>query len=256
MTPVQGFLIDLDGVLYIGDKPIKGAVDAVAWLAESGFPYLFLTNLTRYNHEHVHERLLEMGFKTAIDQLFTAPLAAAEWLREQKAKKIFLVAGADLGPDFHDFEITDQEPDYVVVGDLGERFDYGILNKAFQMLVEGAELLALQKNRFWRKNGEIIMDAGGFVSALEFASGKTATLIGKPAEEFFELAAKKLELDKESVAMVGDDLEVDIVGAQEAGLRGILVKTGVYKESLFRKSDVSPDLILDSIADLPRVVGG
>jgi len=136
-----------------------------------------------------------------------------------------------------------------VVGDLGEGFTYERLNPAFRHLMQGAELLALQKNRYWQTEAGLSMDAGPFVAALEYASGKRASVVGKPERDFFRLALEDLGLEAHEVAMVGDDTEADVIGAREAGLMGIQVRTGKWQGDA-----AEADFVLDSIADLPAVV--
>jgi HAD superfamily hydrolase (TIGR01458 family) len=145
--------------------------------------------------------------------------------------------------------LTDDHPDYVLVGDLGEDFTYARLNPAFRHLMDGAELLALQKNRYWQTDVGLSLDAGPFVAALEFASGKKASVVGKPEREFFRLALEDIGLEAGQVAMVGDDAEADVAGAKRAGLVGIQVRTGKW-----RADAGEADLVIDSVADLPRVM--
>jgi HAD superfamily hydrolase (TIGR01458 family) len=144
-------------------------------------------------------------------------------------------------------------PDYVLVGDLGEAFTYDRLNAAFRRLASGADLIALQKNRYWRREDGLVLDAGPFVAALEYASGRSATVVGKPEEAFFRRALDDMGLSAGEVAMVGDDAETDVAGARDAGLKGILVRTGKYLPGT--QPNVRPDLLLESIADLPDALG-
>jgi HAD superfamily hydrolase (TIGR01458 family) len=140
------------------------------------------------------------------------------------------------------------------LGDLGEGFTYARLDGAFRRLMSGAELVALQKNRYWEREDGLYLDAGPFVAALEYASGKTATVIGKPEAPFFEAALVDLALQAREVAMVGDDIETDVAGAQRAGLRGVQVKTGKYRAGVSMRR-AEPDLVLDSVAGLPEALG-
>ncbi|HEX6711619.1 MAG TPA: HAD-IA family hydrolase, partial [Rubrobacter sp.] len=148
--------------------------------------------------------------------------------------------------DLDDVTITTDHPHYVLVGDLGEDFTYERLDAAFRCLMEGAELLALQKNRYWRTEGGLSLDAGPFVAALEYASGKQAVVVGKPEKSFFQIALEDLGLVAHEVAMVGDDAEADVAGAKRAGLLGIQVRTGKWQADTR-----DADLVIDSIADLP-----
>ena len=115
----------------------------------------------------------------------------------------------------------------------------------------GADLLALHKDRFWQTEQGLRMDTGAMVTALEYASGKTATVVGKPERPFFDMAIKTLGFPSNQVVMIGDSIETDIGGAQRAGIEGILVRTGNYQFLSESESDVIPDHVIDSIADLP-----
>jgi HAD superfamily hydrolase (TIGR01458 family) len=162
-----------------------------------------------------------------------------------------LVAEA-LFEDLADLVLAGTGPtEHVLVGDLGDGFDYTRLNRAFRLLVDGAGLVALQRNRFWQEADGPSLDAGPFVAALEYASGKTATVVGKPEPAFFEAALRDLGLEAKDVAMVGDDAESDVAGAQRAGLQGIQVRTGKYRSGAVGEADAK----IESIADLPTVLG-
>jgi HAD superfamily hydrolase (TIGR01458 family) len=143
----------------------------------------------------------------------------------------------------------------VIVGDLGEGWDYGVLNSAFRRLMDGAELIALQKNRYWETSDGLSLDAGPFVASLEYATGREAEVMGKPSPAFFELALSELGISADHAAMVGDDVEADVGGAMEAGLAGILVRTGKFREDLVSESGIEPTATVDSIADVPGLIG-
>ena len=150
-------------------------------------------------------------------------------------------------------DINDDHPDFVVVGDMGEEYNFAILNRAFRLIMDGAEIVALQKNRYWRTAGGLSLDAGPFVVALEYATGKQATVVGKPTAAYFHLAVDDIGLPVDRTAMIGDDVEVDVAGAQRAGLKGVLVKTGKFRENDLQLG-ITPDLVIDSIADLVTLV--
>ena len=146
-------------------------------------------------------------------------------------------------------------PDAVIMGDLGEAFGFDILNRAFRMVMDGAELVALQKNRFWMAETGLSLNAGPFVAAIEYATGTEATVVGKPSKSFFALVLEGLGGDPGRAAMVGDDVETDVGGAIRAGLAGILVRTGKYREDFVRSSGIKPTAVVDSIADVPALLG-
>jgi HAD superfamily hydrolase (TIGR01458 family) len=187
-----------------------------------------------------------MGFEVGEAEIFTPALAAVGRIGSGTC---FALVDDSLMGDLAELTLTDERPDYVLIGDLGEGFTYERLNGAFRHLMEGAELLALQKNRYWQTDVGLSLDAGPFVAALEFASGEKASVVGKPEREFFRLALEDLGLEAGEVAMVGDDAEADVVGARRAGLVGIQVRTGKWR------ADVGEaDRVIDSVADLPGVV--
>ena len=249
---VKGLLIDLDGTLYTNDGPVEGAREALEHLDSVGIAYRYITNATHKPRREVASHLEALGFSAESGRIFTPAAAAAERLRAEGVSCYPLVAESLL-EDLKGIPTTDDSPGCVLVGNLGEGFTYERLNAAFRHLMEGAQLFALLKNRYWQTaGGGLSLDAGPFVAALEYASGKPATIVGKPERAFFELAVKDLGLPPEAVAMVGDDPELDVGGARSAGLRAILVKTGRFRPG----SGPPPgaDLVLESVARLPEVL--
>jgi HAD superfamily hydrolase (TIGR01458 family) len=249
-----GLLIDIDGTLYVGDEPIPGAVEAIRRLEERGIVRRYLTNTTRRSRREVADRLRGMGFPLEDDELFTAPVAAASWLRDHRIERVALYLNAAAHEDFDDFAIDDETPQAVVVGDLGRDWTFDTLNRAFRQLAGGARLIALQRNRFWRTERGLELDAGPFVALLEYAADVEAMLVGKPSEQFFDLAVRDMDLALRDVMVVGDDIETDIGGAHTLGVRGVLVRTGKYHDDWLEKSGIVPYAIVDSIARLPDLL--
>jgi HAD superfamily hydrolase (TIGR01458 family) len=244
---VGGLLVDLDGTLYVGDEPVEGAREALDKLKAGGFELRYVTNTTRKPRRAVREHLYSLGFEVGEAEIFTPARAAAGLIGDRSC---FPLVDESLLEDLEGITLTEDSPDHILVGDLGEGFTYPRLNAAFRCLMEGAELIALQRNRYWRKEDGLALDAGPFVAALEYASGKSATVVGKPERSFFRLALEDLELEANEVAMVGDDAEADVAGAQAAGLKGILVRTGKYRP----ETEGRPDLSLDTFAALPEAL--
>ncbi|CAN5837750.1 TIGR01458 family HAD-type hydrolase [soil metagenome] len=245
---LKGLLLDLDGTLYVGDEPITGAREAVEAMKASGFALRYVTNTTRMPRRLVRERLLALGFEVEEPEVFTPARAAAGTIG---ASSCFVLVNDSLLEDLAEVDLTDDDPHYVLVGDLGEDFTYARLNQAFRHIMDGAELLALQKNRFWRTDSGVSLDVGPFVAALEYATGKSASVVGKPERAFFELALEDLGLSANEVGVVGDDAEADVMGAKDAGLLGIQVRTGKWQAAT---ETGEADLVIDSIADLPGVL--
>ena len=248
---IKGLLIDLDGTLYVEGEPVPGCREALTKLRSSGLLLRFVTNTTRKPRREVLLGLRSMGFEAEEAEIFTPARAAALVLRNRRC---YPLVADSLLEDLEGMVPDDESPEYVLVGDLGEGFTYARLNATFRHLMGGAELLALQKNRYWRRKNRLSLDAGPFVAALEFASGKTAAVVGKPEKEFFRLALKDLgDLKTQEVAMVGDDPEADVAGAKDAGLKGVQVKTGKYVADV--EIGGGADLVLESFAGLPKALG-
>ncbi len=248
---IQGFLIDIDGVLYVGESVIPGARETLQFLTDNHIPFLLVTNTTRRSRYGLHNFLQRMGFKIALEHIFSAPYAAAQWLKERNAERIYLFLRGDAYREFNDFKITHYQPQYVIIGDMGEDLTYQRLNQAFRMIMNGAKMVALQKNRFWRTPEGLSLDAGAIVAALEYATNKRAEVIGKPRKAFFKQALAQLNLKAHQVAIIGDDLEADIAGGARAGLVTIGVKTGKFREEDLASAQIKPDLLLDNIGQLP-----
>lgn len=247
---VGGLLIDLEGTLYKNSGPIQGAQETLKRLEYAGIPYRCITNITHKPRREVSAHLQEMGFPVGENRIFTPAVAAAERLR---GVGCYPLVEDSLLEDLEGLRITEDSPECVLVGNLGEGFTYGRLNAAFRHLMAGAELVALLRNPYWRTaEGEPSLDAGPFVAALEYASGKPAVGIGKPERAVFELALKDLDLPPRTVAMVGDDPEADVGGARTAGLSGILVRTGKGSQA---DSMGEAELVLESVAQLPAALG-
>ena len=255
LTALKAIVLDLDGVLYVEDEPVPGAVDAVAALRDRGLGLRFATNTTSRPRRGILERLRRLGFDVEPQELVTPAALAVRHCAERGHGNVALVMNDELREDFADLDAPGAGPvDAVVVGDCGEDFDFALLNGAFRSLMDGAELIALQKNRFWMRPDGLALDVGPFVAALEYGAGVEAHVVGKPAPAFFAAILDDLGVAAPDAAMVGDDVESDVGGALAAGLAGVLVRTGKFREDRLRSSGVEPTEIVDSIADVPALV--
>lgn len=251
----EAFLVDINGVLYSGRKPVDGAVEAIDFLRRQGIDFRVISNTTQASQQSIYNRLSSMGFNIKAEEIFTPATAAIKFLKKKNRYRIFLLSGGDAHKDFLSagIKLTEKKPDYVVVGDAGNRFTFSNLNKAFNLLLDGAELIALEKDRHYLSDGERLLAAGPFVSALEYASQKKATLIGKPSKEFFTSALKDMNVKPENTVLVGDDLESDILGAQKIGLKAYLVLSGKTNTEALKKTKIKPDKILKTIAEIKNI---
>jgi len=244
---IEGLLIDIDGVLHVGGRAVEGAVEAIARLS---VPYLYLTNTTTRSSAQLVDQLRDLGFAAQNDQVLSAPGAALSYLTKQGSPPARFVLRQAVLADFGDYPQSTDEPGAVVVGDIEDAWNYELLNQIFSAVGRGAELIALHKNKFWHGPEGLQLDIGAFIAGLEYATGKTATVIGKPNPAFFQAGLDRLGASADQVAMIGDDIDSDVGGAQALGLMGILVKTGKFRPAYAEASAVRPDLIVDSIATL------
>jgi HAD superfamily hydrolase (TIGR01458 family) len=253
---MRGILFDLDGVLYNSEEPIEGAAQAVAWVQAKGIPHLFVTNTTSRGCAAIVEKLRRFEIHSDQSRIITPCIAAAEWLRVRKDGMTALFVDPRARGEFEGVPCLPEESEtgarYVVIGDMGDAWDFRTLNRAFRILHSDSEtaLIALGMTRFYQAQDGLRLDVAPFITALEHAAGKKAVVFGKPAVPFFKAAVAKLRLPEHEIVMIGDSIETDVAGAQESGLQGVLVRTGKFRQSDL-EGDVHPDAVLNSIGDLP-----
>ena len=236
-------LIDLAGVLHVGDTAIPGAVEALARLRTAGCRLRFLTNTTRSPRRRIAQGLTRLGFALAEDDIQTAAAAAREVVVRRALKPFYLVhpdLEEETGP-------SAAAPDAVVMGDMGAHLTYAHLNRAFRLLMDGAAFIAMAKNRYFKEEDGQSLDMGAFVVGLEFASGVRAQVVGKPAAAFFETALAALGVSAAQTVLIGDDVQDDVGAAQAAGIAGMLVRTGKYRPG-DEAGAVSPAHVADDFA--------
>lgn len=244
---IKGVLLDLAGVVYDGDHAIAGSIEAIERLRAAGIPLRFISNTTRSTKQAVIARLAGFGLDVGDEELFTPAGAAISWLKQHERAPHLLVHPA-LEAEFTGLR-TDG-PRTLVVGDAGEAFTYEAMNAAFRALSKGGEFLALAPNRVFRDaDGELSLDAGPFIAALEYASDRKAIVLGKPAAAFFRLALDSIGCEPDEAAMIGDDAENDVSGAIGAGLgAALLVRTGKYRTGDEARFEKPPTALVDDLA--------
>ncbi|WP_455222234.1 TIGR01458 family HAD-type hydrolase [Kaarinaea lacus] len=252
---MKAILFDLDGVLYVGDQPIDGAAQTVDWCRKATIPYLFVTNTTSKPRAAIAAKLTAMGIFVAEQEILTPPVAAMQWLHENQLQRLSLFVSEITKHEFSSFTLIEderQDVDAVIVGDMGEAWDFATLNRAFRFLMQpqSPPLLALGMTRYWRAEDGLRLDAGAYVSALQYAAGTAPVVLGKPASAFYHAALNQLGVEPGEAVMLGDDIKGDIDGAQHAGMKGILVRTGKFQESDLNQG-IQPSAVINSIAELP-----
>jgi HAD superfamily hydrolase (TIGR01458 family) len=253
---MKAILFDLDGVLYTGDHAIAGAAEAINWCLDQSIPHLYLTNTTSSPRTDLVEKLARFGIHSKPDDFLTPALAAVQWLRQHISGEIALFIPEATREEFTEFkqcdEFAEQGAAAVVVGDMGQAWDFRTLNRAFRLLMNDSNtsLVALGMTRYWRADDGLRLDVAPFVKALEHASGRKPFVLGKPSINFYTSALNKLGTTGSNTIMVGDDIRGDIEGAQNAGMHGLLVRTGKFQTTDLDQG-VTPYDVIDSIADLP-----
>ena len=253
---MRAAFIDLDGVVYEGERGVAGAPEAIAWLRERKVPHLFLTNTTSLPRSALVEKLAGLGVESESESILTPPAAATRWLADHAPGPAALFVPEATAAEFGDTPrlATDAESGAaaVVLGDLGEGWSFRTLNRAFRLLMADPQpaLVALGMTRYWRAADGLRLDVAPFVKALEHASGARAVVLGKPAPEFFQAGLARVGCAAPEAVLIGDDIVGDVQGAQLAGLRGVLVRTGKFRAADLAGA-IRPDAVLDSIADFP-----
>lgn len=248
----DGIVLDIDGVLVDDWHALAGAADAVEGLRATGRPVTFLTNTTSRSRAEIATALRGAGIEVDDDEVTTAAVVTARHLAAHHAGARCLVLNEGGGTDdLGQITMVDQDPDVVVVGSPGPgAFTWEQLCTALAALHHGAALIGMHRNLKWSRAGAWLLDGGAYLAALEQASGVVATVMGKPSATVFREAAASLGTDPGRTVMVGDSVDSDVLAAMEAGLLGVLVRTGGYRREDLEAVDGEPDAVIDSIADL------
>ncbi len=245
--------IDLDGTLYLGDKPIKDAKHALECLKKNGHKITFASNTISSMPEEIITNLNNMGFTADISELITPISVAKNYFKKSGIEKIFFIIREQMKEKLERyFEIEEEYPQAIVIADEPGAVPFESIEKAFRILLhKDIKFFTLAMNRFYKlPDGEMKMDLGPQVAQLSYATGKKSLNLGKPSEIFFKYALGNFE----RAVMVGDDVEFDIKGAMDLKIKGILVKTGKYDDGFFHNSGIEPTKIINSIRDLPEVI--
>jgi HAD superfamily hydrolase (TIGR01458 family) len=252
---MAAILLDIDGVFHVSGAPIAGAGQAVSELRANGHRLRFVTNTTVRTRAALVSELRGLGVTLADDELQTTAAAA---VRALQGRRVLALTMPSVVEDLEGLDLVGEDADAVLLGgaDEGEEsmrvFSYMNLARAFGELLTGADLYCLHKNRWWQTSRGPLLDSGAFVAGLEYAAGVEATILGKPSPAYFEAALEALDADPKLTWMVGDDVEADIAGAQNFGLRTALVRTGKFRPDDLERLGVTPDIVVNSIAELPE----
>ncbi|WP_319379779.1 TIGR01458 family HAD-type hydrolase [Thiomicrorhabdus sp.] len=247
---IKAILLDLSGVLHEGKKRLEGAVETVQWLRERNYILRFVTNTATQSSTQIHRKLHDMGFELDSAELFTAPQAARQYLIKHHLKP-FLILHPNLLEEFSDLQ--NDHPDSVLLGDAQDHLNYWNLNRAFQLIEQGAPLIGIGKNKYFMSDDGLQLDSGAFIQALEWASGCSAVIMGKPDQHFFAEVVASTGFAANQCLMVGDDVISDVCGAIAAGIVACQVQTGKFKSDDLKYLPDEAHLIA-SIQTLPELL--
>lgn len=245
----MGVLFDLDGVLVFKDEVYPGAIEITDELRRKGICIRILTNSTLKSRKSCADKLIQKGFTIYEEEIITASFATAQYLNKLKPKSCWIMLDGRGLDEFRGYEQDMRHPEYIVVGDYRENFNFKNMNKALKLLLAGSKLIVMISEMVDHSMGDVELTVGAYGKMLETASGAETIYIGKPSRYMFEMAIETMDIPKNQLLMVGDRVRSDILGAKSAGIRSVLVKTGEYIEGDQTKSAL-PDYIVDSIADL------
>ena len=248
-------LIDLDGTLYFRGEMIPGAQKSIDELRRQGYVLRFLSNTDSKSVPSIVRNMASMGLSMPESEIFSPATALKLFARQHSDKTYHLLLSTDLVNDLQRSGITShEEADYVVVGDVRECADYEMLDRAFRIIMSGANIIAMQEGRYSVAPDGYHIDTGAFVKLLEYASSKEAILLGKPSKDFFELALHSCTCTAGDAAVVGDDISTDVAGARAIGSLAVLVKTGKAAGTSVAPGGNGPDIIIGSVAELPATL--
>ncbi len=245
-------LLDIDGVLALSWEPLPGAIPTLEWLRDQEIPFRLITNTTTHTRRDLAVTLCEAGILVEPEEIVTAVAATASYLRSHHpGARVLLLSDGDAAEDLEDVLLVDERPDVVVLGGACDDFTYPAMNLVFRMLMEGATLVGMHRNLYWRTNVGLQLDSGAYIAGLEEATGRPAVICGKPTAPYFESALALLGVPAERSALVDDDV-VNTEGAQAVSMTGVLVTTGKFLPGDLDRG--RPDHVVGSIADLPGLL--
>ena len=247
---IEGIFLDISGVLLDGAELLPNADQAINYIEAKNLPYRLITNTSQQPRFNIVKQLQHAGINVVEEHIYTAPLAAKDYVLSHNLRPFCLIHRG-LKSEFSEVEQSD--PNAVIIGDAADDFNYAYLNCAFRLCIEGAPLIAIGHNKYYKKSGEYFLDAGPFVEAIEYACDIEAVITGKPSVDFFNQVLTSIQLKPEQVALIGDDIYSDIQGAINAGLESRLVRTGKYRDGDENKTTpkaIVEDNVLSAIEDL------
>lgn len=248
----KGVIFDISGVLEFKGETYPGAIKLVDTLRQKGIIIRIVTNSTLRSRKNCAIKLNQMGFKVYEKEVITASYATACYLKKVKPKSCWIMLEGDGLDEFSAFNQDHKNPEYIVLGDYRDGFNFQNMNKALKCLQAGSKLVVMIPEMVDNSMGDVELTVGAYGKMLEKAAEVQATYLGKPNKYIFDMTLKTMDIQRHDVLMVGDKIATDIFGAKLAGIKSVLVKSGEFRESDL-DGDVQPDYIVDSIQDIEDI---
>src|SRR5215469_11025641 len=252
MEGIKNYLIDMDGVLVRGTTRLPGAAEFVQRLRTQGIPFLILTNNSLYTPRDLQVRLSYMRLEVPPEAIFTSALATAQFLHAQRPDgRAYVIGESGLTTALHDigYALTDQEPEYVVLGET-TMYSFERITRAIRFVAAGARFIATNPDVNGPGEGGIVPGTGAVASLISAATGVRPYYVGKPNPLMMRSALRVLSAHSEYSVMIGDRMDTDIIAGMESGLRTILVLTGVTSREMVDRFPYRPTWIRESIAHI------
>ncbi|MDV6014756.1 HAD hydrolase-like protein [Haloechinothrix sp. LS1_15] len=248
-------LLDVEGTLIEHGRPLPGASYVLDAMRDQGYRIRFLTNIDSRPPDAIHDELVGIGLDLREGELFTPVTAARSLFAAHPAARVSMLLSSALRSEFADVALAPGDmPTHALIGDCRDVLDYTALDAAFRAVRAGAELVALQHGRYFKRPDGDHIDTGAVVAAVEYAAGVTARVLGKPSPEFFTLAAATAGGLASGCVVVGDDATTDIEGGRAVGAHTVRVRTGKFADQEAEGLSCLADHVVDSIADLPELL--
>lgn len=248
----KGVMFDINGVLEFQGTVYPGAIELLDLLRQKEIIIRILTNSTLKSRQDCAAKLNAMGFKVKVEEVITASYATAQYLKTLNPRSCWVMLKGKGLEEFKDFHHDDERPEYIVLGDYREGFNFQNMNKVLQLLLEGSQLIVMIPEQVDHSMGQVELTVGAYGKMLEDAANVKATVIGKPNTYIYDMSLQTMGLKRKEVLMVGDRVSTDIAGAQMAGIKSALVKTGEFRLADL-KGKVQPDYVVDSIQKLEKL---
>ena len=249
----KGFICDMDGVIYHGNKLLPGVGEFLKWLKENGKSYLFLTNSGQYTPRELQQKLHRLGLEVDESHFYTSALATAQFLNSQSPGcSAYVIGEHGILNALYDVGITynDVNPDYVVVGEASS-YNLEMITRAIRLVNKGAKLIGTNYDLTGPTEEGIAPACRALLSPIELATGNSAYYVGKPNPLMMRTGLKLLGVHSENAAIIGDRMDTDIIAGIESGLDTVLVLSGVTEINDCLKFPYRPRVILDGVGDIP-----